>query len=288
MAKTIRIVLQLLVIVAAVGMRPALGAEAAAIVTDLRGDARLADGSPVELLRELPVGVELRLQPGARLVLIHLASSSTYALAGPGTFAVRARDVGALAGARLASAKALPPGFRDVRLQPARIAQASIAMRGSPPDQGVRLLMPVATWLLERPATLRWERPAHAPAAEFVVQLTDSENRSVFETTTPATAVTLPEGVRLEPGKLYGWQVKALLAGGRTIEGWAEFGVADDSLRARAESARPTTEASDADRIAFALLLEALDLREEARTHWAEAARGRPDEPRLRALADRR
>jgi hypothetical protein len=288
MAKRVRILLYLLIAVGAVLHRPALAAEAAAIVTDVRGAARLADGTPIELLRELPAGTEVHLRPASRVVLLHLAAQSTYALSGPGAFAVRARTVDGLADARVTVAKALPPGFRDVRLQPSRITQASIAMRGSPFDQGVRLVSPVATWLLERPSTLRWEKPANVPESDFTVQLADGENRIVFQTTTRATVLSVPDDVRLEPGKLYGWQVTAALAGGKTIEGWAEFGVADDNLRARATSAQPAADASDADRIAFALLLEALDLREAARQQWAEAARGRPDDQRLRALAERR
>jgi hypothetical protein len=285
MAKAIGLLL-LFVTIAVVGTHTARGAQPAAIVTDVRGEAHLADGSAIGLLRELAPGAEVRLKPSSQLVLIHLPRQSTYALSGPGSYVIRAREVFALAEGRVAPAKALPAAFQGVRLQAARIAQASIAMRGTSGEQGIRQLFPVATWLLARPDALRWERPAHDLESDFIVQLTDSENRTVFETTTRVAELPLPGELRLEPGKLYGWQVKAVLADGRTLEAWAEFGVADADLRARVESARPPQGAGDAERIAYALFLEALDLREAARAQWAEAARGRPHEPRLRALAE--
>ena len=267
------------------GMRPALDAQAAAIVTDLHGHGSIAGGAPIELLRELPAGAQVQLRPGARVVLLHLQAQTTYELAGPGVYAVGPSGIEGLQGARAAAAKSLPPAFRNVRLQPASITQASIPMRGSSvADGSLRLIAPVATWLVERPAQLRWE--GRDPDAHYTVQLTDSENRILFETTTRATAAALPEQVRLEPGKLYGWLVRTKRASGEPMEVWTEFGIAADELRARIAGARPPVDAPGADRIAFALLLEALNLREAAREQWALAARLRPDIPRLRALAE--
>jgi hypothetical protein len=262
-------------------------ARAAAIVADVRGAARLADGAAVELLVQLPPGAEVRLAPGAEIVLIHLGAHSTYTLGGPGAYVVRPGDVQALGAGRIVQGKALPAAFQGVRLQAARTAQASIAMRGTAAEVSLRLISPVATWLLERAVELRWEHPAE-PAAEFSVQLTDEENRVVFETRTQGTAVLLPAEVVLEPGKLYGWQVRAQLANGRTAEGWSEFGLADGALLARADAARPGPDAPYAERIAYALLLEALNLRASAQAAWADAARARPGDARVRALAERR
>ncbi len=287
MAKAVRL-WRLAAALTAFGMLPAPAATAAAIVTDVRGEARLADGSAVELLREIPSGAQMRLDASARIVLIHLEAQATYTLSGPGAFAIRPLEVGTPDAGRIAPAKALPPAYQGVRLQVSRIAQASTAMRGSPGEQAIRLLTPVATWLLTRPRALRWERPAQASDGEFAVQLTDSENRVVYATTTRATEVALPSALRLEPGALYGWQVTHVATDGRVLESWTEFGMADEGLRARAAAAGPPRGTADAERIAYALLLEALGLHEAAQAQWSEAARERPHEARLRALAERR
>jgi hypothetical protein len=288
MAETLRRLLRIVLTLAAFGMRPAVGAEAAAIVTDVRGEARLADGSAVELLRELPAGAEVRLSASAQLVLIHLRAQASYSLSGPGSYVVRAHEVETSAGGRGARATTLPAAFQGVRLQPARIAQASMAMRGGAGEQQVRLRSPVATWLLARPDALRWEQPTGVGAIEFAVQLTDSENRPLFAARTHATELALPPGLALEPGRLYGWQVQAMLTDGRALVGWSEFGLAEEAVLARASAARPPQDASVAARIGYALLLEALGLREAAQGQWAEAARARPHDAQLRELSERR
>ena len=279
--------LQLLFALAALSASALIDAAGpAAIVTDLRGDARSASGARIDLLAELPVGAEIALDRGARVVVVHLASSSTFDLAGPGAFAIRASGVEGQAGARVAPPKALSASYQGVRLQPARIAQASIAMRGNAPDERLRLVSPVATWLLEAQPSFSWT--SQVDSGNYALQLTDSENRVLFDTVTTATTVPLPKHVVLEPGRLYGWQVKASMPNGQGVEAWAEFGVADAALRSRIDAARPRADAATSERILFALLLESLNLHEAARNDWAQIATERPHEARLRSLVEKR
>jgi hypothetical protein len=259
-------------------------AEAAAIVTDMQGEIRLHDGSAGELLRELPAGAQLHLRSAARAVLLHVEAQATYELRGPAVYRIDARGVDNLNGAAPASPKPLPPAFRNVRLQPGAIAQASIPMRGGSGARGPALIFPAATWLLDRPQVLRWDFPADASSA-FSVRLIDAENGVMFETSTRALEVALPAHLHFEPGKLYGWHVSSVLADGNPAEAWTEFGVADEALRARIAQAQPNATAETADRVAFALLLEALNLRDAARTQWQQIAAERPAEARLRARA---
>jgi hypothetical protein len=277
-----------LLVGAIIGAAPsALGAQGAAIVTDLEGQVLLANAAPVELLRELEADTPIELRPGARLVLLHFGTQQTYELRGPDVYVLGRAGVQNRAGARAVPGKALPPAFRDVRLRPATITQASIPMRGSSRVEGaLRLVSPVATWLLERPTQLRWE--AAGADVEYRVQLTDSENRPVFETATRATSVRLPDDLSIEPGKLYGWHLQARAAEAAPLEAWTEFGLAGEALAARAAAARPAAVAAESDHIAYALLLEALNLREAARAQWAQAAQRRPEADRLRALAEMR
>lgn len=257
----------------------------AAIVTDLRGDVRAGSGGRIDLLAELPAGAELVLPAEASLTVVHLGSQSTYALNGPGAFAIRAGGVEGRGGAKVATAKALSASYQGVRLQPARIAQASIAMRGDAADERLRLISPVATWVLETQPKLHWA--SRTGAAEYRVQITDSDNRLLFEFVTRDTSANLPAHLVLEPGRLYGWQVRASLPDGRGLEAWAEFGIADQTLRSRIDAARPNADATTSERVLFALLLESLNAHDAARAEWGQIARERPQEARLRAFADR-
>jgi len=69
--------------------------------------------------------------------------------------------------------------------------------------------------------------------------------------------------------------------GGKTIEGWTEFGIATSDLRARVERARPPANAAFGDRVLYALLLEELGVREEALRLWQALAAERPSDPDL-------
>ena len=101
-------------------------------------------------------------------------------------------------------------------------------MRGPGEDAGLRLVSPATTWLLERPLAFRWEPVAGARGYRF--ELTDSGGKPLHEARTAGTTVELPASVALEAGRTYGWQVKAELPGGKTTEGWTEFGLAAPDL----------------------------------------------------------
>ncbi len=264
----------------------AASAEPVAIVTDVRGDARRTDGGAVGVLADLPAGSRIVLQASARLSVVHLPSQTTFELTGPGGFAIDANGVQAAAGTAAPSRKPLAAVYRDVRLRPASVTQASIAMRGDSHDPRLRLVSPVASWLIERPSAFRWE--AQAPAVRYSFQLTDSNGHVLHESVTEQTAVSIPAGIRFEPGRTYGWEVKATLGDGKVIEAWTEIGIASALLRDKVENARPVAAAGFADRVAYALLLESLSVREAARAEWAAISQERPDEARLRALAEGR
>ena len=286
MVKTASCLLRLLLLLTAFGASMTLHAAGpAAIVTDLRGDVRASSGARLDLLAELAVGAELAMASGAQVTIVHLATQSTYSLTGPGSFAIRASGVEGQGGAKVASAKALSASYQGVRLQPARIAQASIAMRGAATEDRLRLISPVASWLLEPQPVFTWS--ASVASSRYTLQLTDAENRVLFDTVTSATSAKLPAEVALEPGRLYGWQVKAMLPNGQELEAWAEFGVADAALRSRIEAARPRPDAATSERVLFALLLESLNAHTAAQQEWAHIARERPHEAKLRAVVER-
>jgi len=264
---------------------PAAGrpAELPGLVIDVQGGATVAGGGRVGILAGLAPGAEVSLAPGARVTVLDSASGRQFELLGPGAFRW---SNGAMEIVRPGKLVARAPGsasMKEVRLRTARIAQASISMRGGETARPVRLAFPVSTWLLERPAAFRWAPVSGAKSYRF--QLTDASGRPLHEARTAATSIELPAAVALEAGHTYGWQVWAELADGAAPEGWTEFGLAGAELRARVERDRPAADARFGDRVLYALLLEELGMREDAAALWRRLAAERADDPDLAARA---
>jgi hypothetical protein len=254
------------------------------LVIDVQGEATLA-GKRVAILTGLPPGAEITLATAARAVVVHTQNGRQYELIGPGAFRWANGRAEIVRPGELRVRESADATFGDLRLRTGRIAQASISMRGAAADTRVRLDSPVSTWLLEAPKSFRWEPVAGATGYRF--QLTDSNGKAVHEARTTGAAVELPAGVALEPGRTYGWQVQAELSGGKTVDGWTEFGLASAELRGRVDRARPRADASFSDRLLYALLLDELGVREEAGRLWSGLARERPGDPDLAARAQR-
>jgi hypothetical protein len=215
-----------------------------------------------------------------------LGDGQQFDLVGPGIFTINTDGPHASSGGRVVKSEALADALRYVRLRPSRIAQASITMRGDPLPTSLDLTFPVGTRLLDEHPHFTW---TPIPAATgYVFQLMDSNGGSVYETRTPSARIELPSSVRLLPGESYAWLVQAVIAGGREVGAWAEFGIADSELRKRIDSARPPANADFSQRLLFALFLDQQDLKEEAHRAWHVLALERPDEKRLRALAAER
>ena len=265
---------------------PSFGAEPAAMVTDLQGSAVNSGGGRLAILAELGAGAQLALASGARVTVAHFASGRQFDLDGPGIFRLTAAGVESGASGRVTARAPLSAAYRDVRLRPARVAQASISMRGNADDMPLQLISPVGTWLLENRPAFRWQPIAGVTSYRF--QLTDNTGRVLHEARTSDNSAPLPETVMLETGQTYAWQIDATLPDGRVADGWTEFGIAGRDRRDRVEAARPAAGAPFGDRVLFALLLDDTGLREAARALWDELARERPADPRLRTLSGSR
>lgn len=256
------------------------------LAIDVQGAATIAGKGRLAILGGLAPGAELSLGPGARAVIVNSSTGRQFELAGPGAFRWSGGAVEVVRPGQLVVREATSAVFGQVRLRTARLAQASIVMRGAGDEGALRLVSPVSTWLLERPAAFRWEPLPGAGGYRF--ELTDSAGKPLHETRTTGTVAVIPAGLALEVGRTYGWQVKADLPGGKSAEGWTEFGLATPDLRARVDGARPGPGTSFGDRLLYALLLEELGVREEAAKSWAQLAAERPDDPDLRARAQAR
>lgn len=271
--------------VAALLLACAAGAPASdppALIIDVQGEATLA-GKRVAILTGLPPGAEVSLASAARVVVVHTQNGRQFELIGPGAFRWAGGKVEIVRPGELRMRESADAAFGDLRIRTGRIAQASISMRGAPGASKVELASPASTWLLEPPRSFRWIPVADAVSYRF--QLTDSNGKPLHEARTSAVTVALPAAVVFEAGRTYGWQVHAELPGGRTVDGWTEFGVAGPELRARVDRARPRADASFGDRLLYALLLDELGVREEAGQLWTQLARERPADSDLAARA---
>lgn len=268
----------------AIAWSPTLRAEEPpGLVIDVQGNATLAGKGSLEILAGLAPGAEVSLAPAARVTVLDSASGRQFDLVGPGAFRWNNGTVEVVRPGKLVVRAPGSESLKEVRLRTARIAQASIRMRGGDESRPVELVFPVSTWLLERPAAFRWRPVTGAKMYRF--QLTDSTGRPLHELSTTRTSIDLPAAVALEAGRTYGWQVWAELADGRTPDGWTEFGLAGPDLRARVERDRLPADARFSDRLLYALLLEELGVRDDAARLWLQLASERPEDPELRARA---
>ncbi len=281
-----RTLLEALLALVAAALWPvaALAAEALAMVTDVQGRVLLAPGrAAVEILAELPADAAVELAPGARLTLVYVKGGAEYEVSGPGSARLAAAGPAVAGGAKLQAKDRLPDVYRDVKLKPARLAQASMVMRGARPGATLKLVSPVGTLVTTPSPTFRWEPVAGATA--YRLQLADAAGQVVFAREVDGVSFALPADVVLRPDESYAWQVETSGPGGRRMANFSEFGVVAPTLVAQLAAARPAADAPVADRVRYAALLEAHGLVEEARGWWKALAGERIGEPSLKALA---
>lgn len=255
-------------------------ANAVAFVTDLQGEARLANGARVAFLGELPAGARLKLERDARVHVMYIAAGTEFALVGPGEYVADANEVTAVSGAA--------PKRRSVAVRPdpgtvmhlAATATASVRMRSAsaPPAVSKRpaLLYPRTGPIASLQPTLAWA--ADVPPAGFTVVVTAADGKPVWRGTSKAGSVKV--GTRLAPGSPYAW---TLLSGDTTL-GEARFETLGAEALRRAEASAASAK-TFSDRILHAFVLQDVGATQDARRAWAELARERPDLPELGVLA---
>jgi hypothetical protein len=95
----------------------------------------------------------------------------------------------------------------------------------------------------------------------------------------------LPAGLQLQPGAGYTWEVSTRTPDGRRYVSAGDFSVASAELRERAVALRPPADAPVSERVAYAVWLAQMELRDEARRYWRALSQERPDDAGLKALA---
>lgn len=272
-----------------VGALPAAAYGAAvAMVTDLQGKATIAGegrARDVTILAELEAGAQVQLDAGATMVALYLDAGEEYVFKGPALIAFKPGQPEVVKGAR--AEKRSPPlgkGGKDIRIKPVGMAQGAIVMRSIRPNARIRLLSPRGTRTLETQPEFRWQELQ--PGLKYQFEITDDTGHTLHEAQLEMTLFKLPASVRLREGAPYTWEISARLPDGRKYSSAGEFSIASADLRAQAVALRPAVSAPLSARVAYAAWLEQMELKDEARKYWQAALAERPEDPRLKALAE--
>lgn len=259
-------------------------AQAGFLVTDVSGTAQTDGKAPVALLSELPEGASLVLAAGARLVGVELSSGKEYLLRGAGRYVVEKAGLRAAKGSAI-EVKALPvdklPG---VRVPAGRVSQATLVMRSLPRMNVPVPLSPVRTASLTAAPTFRWS-PVEG-AASYRVTIADANAQIVFETLLSEAELSLPSESALPAGARYSWRIEARNEQGRFADASAEFSVLPAETAARLAQLRPEADAPFARRVLYAVQLQEAGAVAEAKPIWRALSRERPDDERMKSLAD--
>ena len=257
------------------------------MVTDATGGVT-AQGGPVKgeitILTEIEAGTRVQLAGPARLVVIYLKSGDEYTMSGPGLIEFRASEPVAASGAAptkraysLGNVSAAP------RIKPIGVTQGAIVMRSVRPAARIKLLNLTSTRILERSPEFRWQ--AVEPGVRYQFELNDESGKALFEVQVEGVALKLPPTVELKEGTRYTWTVSARLKDNRRYLSSGEFTIAPAELRSQAEALRSPSTAPVSERVAYAVWLEQVELRDEARGYWRTLAAERPQDARLKELA---
>lgn len=257
--------------------------QAGVLVTDLKGKAETEGKKPVAVLSEIADGGLLDLAAGAQLVATDLASGREYVLVGAGRFRVGKNGVEGLLGASV-TPRALPAAnLPNVKVAVARVAQATLTMRGGAfSSGGPGPLSPARTAVLGTAPTLRWS-PVEG-ANSYRVTLADEGGKTIFEADTKDSELTLQTKAGLGAGKQYSWRVAAHGANGRLADASTIFSVVPDDLVKLLAQIKPDKDAPHSRWVLYAAQLQEAGAADEARLIWQMLAKERPEDPNLAKL----
>jgi hypothetical protein len=279
--------LPVLLAVAVLAAVPALAQRTppVAMVTDVAGAVKLsAPKGPLTagIATELPADSKIEVPAGGKLVVLFMSTGDEYTLSGPVTAQLRA---GGLDGTPTDRLIRRASAVGKVRLKTDGLTQAAVTLRAAKRPEVLPLLSASGTRVLDARPVFRW-KPVDG-AGPYRFELQDSAGALLHEARTEATELRLPEGITLVEGKSYTWEVSARQANGAMFANFGDFTVAPAALRAEALRLKPAAGASVSDRASYALWLASQDLNDEARAAWRALASERPDDPQLKAMAER-
>ncbi|MCK9387943.1 MAG: fibronectin type III domain-containing protein [Sulfuritalea sp.] len=273
---------QLVAIVALlVAVAPALAA-AVGMVTDLTGKAWTGDGAarqPLAILAYLEPATLIEVEKGGSVSITFYSPSEEQVFSGPAKFRIEKQGITRISGAAPAvqrmGALAANATAKEMSLG-GRRTQAAVRMRSLAVGVSIIGLSPDKTAL--RSTVPRFSWGALPDVAKYRLTLTTGEGVPVLEESVAGTEWRVPIEKALAPGRDYIWSVEAMPADGAKVIGKARFSILDADTTTRLAAESPKAGASFAQRLRYAITLEAAGLADDARVLWRELAKERPDE----------
>ena len=261
-------------------------AAAVAMVTDLLGKATVTDANrsfDATIYSEIEAGAHIQLQGGSVLTVLYLDSGTGFEFKGPAQIVFRQALPEVLSGARPTTR---PPSLGNgVRIRSDGMRQGAFVLRGPSPGTRIRLLTANGTRVLETQPEFRWQEPQ--PGLKYQVEIADDTGRSLYDAQAESPSFTLPPALQLKDGQSYTWAVSARFPDGRKYSSIGVFSVATADIRAQAEAMRTEASTSVSSRAIYAAWLDQVELKDEARKYWRALYVDRPEDARLRALAEK-
>jgi hypothetical protein len=256
-----------------------------AMVTDLDGKvALMMDGKSeqAQILSDIAVGSKVQLESGTKFVVLYLEGGAEFTFTGPAQIEFKAEKPEVVSGS--APTIRNPSLIGGVRLKPVGLGQGALVLRNATGGARIRLISANGTRVLETQPEFRWQVPE--AGLKYHVEITDDSGRSLHDGQVDTNAFFLPAGLQLKDGMSYMWEVSSRLPDGRKYSSVGVFSVATSDLRAQAAAMLSETTSAVASRVAYAIWLEQMELKDEARKYWRSLLIDRPEEPLLKALAN--
>ena len=246
-----------------------------AMVTELKGGASTEQGK-LALLSYIEKPTNVRVEPGAKLVVTYFANGTQYSFSGPARVSLEAATPKVIEGQQSEARKVGPEktisGGGLSADQWRRLQQATVVMRNVRPSFTV--VGPDKTAVLDREPEFEWTALPAAKSYRLVVYGPD--NSVIHEMRSDRNSARPGSALKLEPGKRYRWKVDALgVQKPQSTNG--AFTVADDAVRSELVAAKPGG-GDAAARAFYATQLEMQGHAHDARAEWKALAREFPNE----------
>lgn len=262
-------------------------ADPVALVLDVQGSAAVIQPhkSKLAVLSYLEPGTVLRVEPGAKVAVTYFYKALEYNFTGPAVVAIKPEMAQVISGnpaQRRDLEETQTEAVKKLALRPSdKLARATFEMRSMP--KTLRLLAPLNSAIVTTTPELSWESVPGVQHYRLVIA--DVRGLALVDETTSASSWRVPKDAALPMGKTYRWRVEAQFATRKVISPDGEFWIVDKAQAEKIARMTPPTNASFADRILYAVTLENLGLKEDAKAEWSRLAQERPEEALLQQRA---
>lgn len=247
------------------------------MVLDVQGPVTVSENgstTKLQLLAKLASQSRIRLAADSKASLTIYATRSVYRLTGPALVETTKDGLSLLQGN--------PPEVRFVgeKLTVAAHANSFIAgayrMRNMGLSSKIVLNFPESgSVLLDTRPRFTWQ--AAEPAA-YTLTLEGDAGNLIYSTTVNATAWSLPEGIQLEYGRSYRWEIHYVSPKSGKIRSASDrFTVATRAEVEQVAELKPAEDDPIEDWVFYAASLQQRQMRSEAREIWKRIAAERPD-----------